>query len=76
MSLYLYMTPWVPGFSVTAPIRRSIQWTFSKITLFQFSSENQLNAQDTVALIPGKLILLYDIRMPLHKNMERVRIKR
>ena len=46
----------VPGFSLTAPIRRSTIWAFIRknfqfiiimqiTTLFQFSSENQLNSQ-------------------------------
>ena len=60
----------IPGFSLTAPIRRStpsasIRKIFQFIiimqitTLFQFSSEIQLNTQGAVTENPGRLNGVY-----------------
>ena len=58
------MHVYLPGISVTAPIRQSTPWAFTRknfpfvptmemSTLFSFPSKNQLNAQGAVTENPG-----------------------
>ena len=67
----------VPGISVTAPIRRSTPWAFTRknfpfvptieiSTLFAFPSKNQLNAQGAVTENPGSNMHYIHLHL-LHK---------
>ena len=48
---------YIPGISVTAPIRRSTPFvpTVEMSTLFSFPSKNQINAQGAVTENPGSI---------------------
>ena len=64
MGAHIFVRFYLPGISVTAPIRRSTPWAFIRkifpfvptiemSTLFAFPSKNQLNAQGAVTENPG-----------------------